>query len=121
MNTRTLATGLLFTFVLLTGVGLYTSATGHDHEEHPADCPLVLGDMALCQAPLAHLEHWQSALLALAADMLVLVAALVFFNWYSIPNKDPQHERFKRRAQQPQRPTLFQELFAQGLLHPKAP
>jgi len=90
--------------------------------EHEAGCLFVPGGAALCAAPLAHLKHWQSAFATILTEILVLLAALVLLGLrFTISKTDPQYERYRVRLRTPIRPPLFQELFAQGILNPKAP
>lgn len=108
-------TSFLFFVAAVTGPVL-TFATPHHH------CPFVAGEMSFCITTLSHLDHWQVAFAAILMELSVLIAiALVFSSrsWslhLQLSSAAPPIPRYRSR-----RPTLFQELFSQGLLHPKAP
>jgi len=120
MNLRTLASIVLVAFVVLAGFGLYMPTMSH--EGHEMGCPFAPGGTAICAAPLAHLEHWQSAFATILAEVLVLAAALIFLGSpFPVPKIDPQYERYRLRARILVRPSLLQELFSGGILNPKAP
>lgn len=120
MNLRTFTSIVLVAFIMLAGFGLYVPTMNHDG--HEMGCPFAPGGTAICAAPLAHLEHWQSAFVTILAETLVLAAALIFLGApFPIPKIDPQYERYRLRARIPVRPPMFQELFSRGILNPKAP
>lgn len=71
---------------------------------------------------LEHVTHWQIAFAAIFAELLVVAAfALVAFQqWELAALPERSHVRIRIRSRAPYRPTLFQELFAQGVIHSKA-
>lgn len=111
---------LLIAFVLTAVFGLYAAVLSPMH--HEMGCPFSPGSVAMCDAALLHLSHWQSAFSAILAEVLVLVAfvAVLFTRTEVIPNiLGPTGWRVLVRA--PSRPTLLQELFSSGILNRKEP
>lgn len=122
MNKRILTTLLLLAFITLAVFGLYLAPMGHMGHDMP--CPFAPGGTAICSMPLAHLEHWQSSLLAVLFEVFVLLSiAFIFLAIRFDPGvgNDPQFERYRLRQRVPIRPPLLQELFSQGILHRKEP
>ena len=121
MNIRTYALTLLIAFSIVAVFGLFLPSM--NHMEHDMGCPFAPGDTALCATPLAHLGHWQTAFTAVLVELLTLfaLAVLVFVHRHLFELHDKQYERHRWREHVPIRPTLFQELFSQGLLNPKVP
>ena len=80
-------------------------------------CPFR-AEMALCSTSvLEHWNHWQSAFVRiLVATLLLIGAALI-----STPHLPPSRNRHIRLRPRVPRPTLYQELFSQGILHRKEP
>ncbi len=120
MSLRALASVVLISFIALAGFGLLMPTMGHDG--HEMGCPFAPGGAAICAAPLVHLKHWQSAFTTILTEVSVLVSALVFLGLpFVIPKFEPQYERYRLYRRAPVRPPLLQELFARGILNPKAP
>lgn len=90
--------------------------------QHETGCLFASGETAVCAATLEHITHWQSAFTAVLAELLVLCAVvLIYFRRFDFFGPDGRrHARF-RFQELPLRPTLFQELFSQGILHRKEP
>lgn len=90
------------------------------HMEHGVGCPSVSGGITICDDVLAHLEQWQSALAATLAELLLLCALVfILFRRSDFETGGFQYERSRSLERVPIRPTLFQELFAQGILNRK--
>lgn len=111
----------LLAFLTVATFDLYLSSATTDH--HAAGCPLMVGQATLCaNSLLAHLDYWQDVFVAVVVNTFALFA-LVILVVVVLPFRLPD----KRRARidlcppKPDRPPLFQELFSQGILHPKAP
>lgn len=119
MSKSFLTSVLLVVFVLMAGFGLFMPMNGH--AGHAAPCPFALGGAALCAAPLAHIEHWQTTFMAVLVETFVLLALAVAFFWrYDL--FDPDVGRGKTSwsfVRASVRPSLLQELFSNGILHPK--
>ena len=112
----------LFVVIILIAVfGLYIPAIGL--MGHEMGCPFSLGETALCTAPLAHLSHWQGTFASILTELLALFALVVALFSFSNRSheKDRERERFRFYIHIPPRPTLFQQLFAKGILNRKAP
>lgn len=84
-------------------------------------CPMM-GNAPACANVFAHISHWQTTLAGTFVEMLVLVVmAFVFVRSFG--------RLFWYRLTRPLRisksvlpiPTIFQELFSQGILNPKVP
>jgi hypothetical protein len=110
---------VLSTFILMTVFGLYLP----HHMGHEMGCPFAPGETAMCAAPFAHIQHWQSSFTSILVELLALVA--IVFVLFTRPDpqrdKDPQYQRFRLRQRIPMRPPLFQELYSQGILNRKEP
>lgn len=121
MKIKRLAPILVFAFVLTAVFGLYLPSMEHvGHEGCPFAAPV---SAAVCAAPLAHLGHWQSSFTAVLSELFVLAAAVFFLvAWFGFTaRQDAQFVRYRLRKRMPRRPTLFQELFARGILNRKEP
>jgi hypothetical protein len=106
-------------FLLIGALGPYFSFPGVGHESH---CPFVAGEMSFCATTLEHLDHWQLAFSAVVVEILVFLGiAIVLSVWpilLLVRQSTAPPNILSRRLR---RPTMLQELFSQGLLHPKAP
>ena len=85
-------------------------------------CPFAMAGASLCGQPLAHLDHWQNTFLSILIEVLAFfmaafVAPVVFF----VLRVGTERQRYRTFAAIPIRPTLFQELFAKGILNRRAP
>lgn len=100
--------------------GLYLTSAMPSH--HDAGCSIIPETVAICDnSLLTHLGHWQSLFTVTLASFFTLLAIVVlaFVVPFKLPDK--QHERLRTRPCVVDRPPLLQELFSQGILHPKAP
>lgn len=109
---RFFASLLIISFFVVFGV----LGTGAHHDAH---CPFMPAALALCSTPAAHVSHWQ-ALFAVALQTILLFAAFVTaYTAYVLPEARKDFYRLKRKPRV--RPTLMQDLFADGILNPKIP
>lgn len=110
---------VLSAFILIAVFGLYMPV----HIGHETGCPFSPGETAMCASSLSHLEHWQSAFVAVLVQLLTLIAVAVVFFVLSKPfaNRSPQYERYRLLERVPVRPPLFQELYSRGILNRKEP
>lgn len=106
-------------FVLMAVFGLYMPG----HVGHEVACPFAPSESAMCASSLSHLQHWQSAFVAVLGELLVLMAAvIVVFVWFKpLVNRSPQYERYRLRERVPLPQSLFQELYSRGILNRKEP
>ncbi|HEY4513997.1 MAG TPA: hypothetical protein VJH69_01590 [Candidatus Paceibacterota bacterium] len=113
-------TMLVLGFIAMAVFGLYMpfAIMGHD-----SGCPLASGGAAICGETLLHISHWQAVFAATLAELTIIFAFVVAVFVF----RDPAHERerdsalyFLHNYTSP-RPTLLQELFAQGILNRRAP
>ena len=121
MNMRTYAIPILIAFCVAAVFGLYLPTTGHaGHEE---GCIFAPGGTAICAAPLAHLEHWQSAFAAVLVELLLFFTlSLIFFTRYDLFDPDVgRHATYRPPKFAPIRPSLLQELYSDGILNRKEP
>lgn len=118
-NLRTYTFIFLVIFVLITVFGLYFPTMSMSGD---SGCPFAVDGTALCAQPLAHIEHWQNNFLTVLVEVLALAALVLvaFFTLYS-PQGNDDRDRYRLRSTVPIRPTLFQELFARGILNRRAP
>jgi hypothetical protein len=120
-NFRTCATIILVIFILMAVFGLYLPLAGM--AGHDMGCPFSFGGESLCPQSLAHVDHWHTAFLTILVDIFILSAiALIVGVFFDLsPEKDIERRRYQIRTSIPIRPTLFQELFARGILNRRAP
>lgn len=120
MKIRTYTVVVLMAFAVVAVFGLYMPTLGH--EGHVVSCPFVPGGTALCGA-LVHLEHWQSAFLAVCAEAFALLAlSSVFLSRYGFFDPDiGRRGAYRALNRSPVPPPLFQELFSAGILNRKEP
>lgn len=104
---------------------------GPIHMAHMADmnmpmehCPFTLGEHALCKMdPFEHLTIWQqftATFLPLIKILTVvsILLALVYFSYHSPPIT---RFLFYLKRERLRVFSLYQQLFSQGILNPKAP
>jgi hypothetical protein len=122
MALRTLAQFLLLLLVSVTLFGLPLSLPNLTHYNH--HCPLTGEEMPLCATVLEHIDHWQTAFASVVATF-ILLAAFVYIartlQFSFLRTLAKVRRRSYLHFHPPDRPTLFQELFSQGLLNPKIP
>jgi hypothetical protein len=119
MNNQTLTFTLLFAFLVMAIFGMYLMPM---HEA--AGCPLMPGEAALCSTSiLEHVGYWQAAFAATLTGFLMLCVGLLLLVAYTRfdPCKEMVRQRFRVHGKSPVRPTLFQELYAHGILNRRAP
>jgi hypothetical protein len=118
---RTLAWGVLIVFAVTACAGTYLMFALPAH--HDAGCPFMPGEAALCSmSPLDHIGHWHTTFAATLAAVLVLLgtAVLLFYGWLRYIKKEVRGKTFYLKRVD-YLPILFQKLFSQGILNPKAP
>ncbi len=88
-----------------------------------AGCPFMLGETALCPTPLTeHIGYWQAAFAATLVGLLALCAGFLLAIRECLDlYRETVRQRFRVRGRNSARPTLFQELYAQGILNRRAP
>lgn len=83
-------------------------------------CPFMQGQATLCpMAVFDHLEHWQSAFATTLVEIISFAVVATFTGLWRIPLS--QNAWLPPPTRKVSRPTLLEELFSQGLLHPRAP
>ena len=107
-------TAAIFVMVVLGPLSILTMS-----ENHEVGCPFMQGQMSICaMSVFDHIEHWQSAFTTTLVDSLPYIAVVAAIGFaYLLPRRNewsPPSPTYTAR------PTLFQELFAQGLLNSKA-
>lgn len=121
MNLRAYTPLLLGIVCLVAVLGMPLMLASPMHDE--VGCPFAMGQAAVCSMGiLEHVAHWQVAFAAIFAELLV-VAALALAtlrHWEPAALPERSYARVRTRSRAPGRPTLFQELFAQGIIHSKA-
>lgn len=108
-------------FVALAVFGLYLPVYGMG----TMDCPFAPGSSSLCDHHFAHLSHWQQMFSAILVDVLVLAAVVVWVLLYrpgvALLALEAGQRGYVRQRDGPDVPSYFQELFATGVLHSRAP
>lgn len=89
------------------------------------NCPFAVGEHSLCAMDLfQHITVWQAFSNVLIPPLQILsftvVVVLVSWLWYYSPPLLEQQLYVKRQRSKPVI-SFYQELFSQGILHPKAP
>lgn len=121
MTLRCILTKLILTtFVLSSLFGMY-GMVSLSHGEH-GTCSPMPGQHMVCVNPLEHLEHWQALYTATFAQTVALAATMMLY-WIGGFALHKTVHAYKNRTgkRAPLRPTIFQELFAKGILHRKVP
>lgn len=120
-------TGIAIAFLLTTmGVSLLHLSAGMDMTGGMTHCPFMTHEEVLCPMDLAdHIAAWKSAFLAVTPTVMVLLSAaalVVFFapHVFVATRRPPilLHRQLRERTYTfVYRP--LQELFSNGILHPK--
>ena len=113
---------VVFAFISLAVFGVLTMVQSHHHEP---GCPFMTGEQSIC--PMGLLEHisaWRSTFTVSIPYIFLLVVNLFFVIslWqftYPPNNLFLISRRLKRNNNSLN--FLYQELFSQGILNPKAP
>jgi hypothetical protein len=121
MTSRTLTCALLVAFITLAVFGLYLPFSAGHASHH--GCPFSIGGTALCDVSLSHIEHWQTALAATLVNAILLATVLFsVYVWFGVVRQtEVQYQRYRTRSKTPERPSLYRELFSDGVLNRKAP
>lgn len=89
---------------------------------HEMGCPFMSGQAAFCATSLLeHIKHWQMAFGTILTELLLaaVLALIVLREWRAAGLREPSIARVRMRSREPDRPTLLQELFSQGILNRK--
>lgn len=90
------------------------------HGTHP--CPFMVGQQSLCPMDTAHhLSSWQTFTTAVFPSIELLVLAVLTVAVFNVSLFSPPRFSYTRQRQQRIPIPLYQTLFSQGILHPKAP
>ncbi len=118
----------LITYVLIGGFGFLHAyqMMEHGHMEM-SPCPFMQGHNVICNMnALGHISSWQAAFTAILSgqslllSFLILTLGLLFdFNLWKPPDRYGLNLRIFNR--QEKIPTLYERLFSEGILNPKAP
>lgn len=113
---------ILVAFITVAVFGILSITPSHTHEP---GCPFMPGEQAIC--PMGLLEHisaWKNIFTVSVpyAVLLILVIFLILSLWFLIHPPNYFFFKYKRLRQVGfAHITLYQELFSQGILNPKAP
>ncbi|OGG72747.1 hypothetical protein A3A38_03750 [Candidatus Kaiserbacteria bacterium RIFCSPLOWO2_01_FULL_53_17] len=120
MNLRAYTPLILGIIVIVAVLGMPLMLASPVHQE--MGCPFAMGQTTICSMSIfEHVAHWRIAFAAIFAELLV-VAALALIavrQWELVALPEPGFVRIRLRSRAPARPTLFQELFSRGIVHPK--
>lgn len=89
---------------------------------HEMGCPFMSGQTAMCTASvLEHMRHWQTAFATILAELLLIAtfALVAMYQWPIAGLPERSFARMRTRIRIPERPTLLQELFSNGILNRK--
>ena len=106
--------------VAVLGMPLVLGAPIH----HENGCPFMPGQSFACATGIfEHITHWQSAFATIFAELFALatLALFVLRKQRIFFFSDQRLGRIQIHTHNPPRPTLFQELFSQGILNRKEP
>lgn len=120
MSLRTYAPLILVIVVIVALLGMPLMLSSPLH--HEMGCPFVPGQVALCATNIfEHITHWQTAFAMILAEILAVVALVLvaLYQWRLVAPPEPGFARIRMRRRVPERPTLLQELFSQGILNRK--
>ncbi|HEY4488430.1 MAG TPA: hypothetical protein VJB97_02845 [Candidatus Paceibacterota bacterium] len=114
MTLRIFIIPLVVALVLIAALGVPLVFGSHD-----AGCPLMPGQDVMCAlGTLEYLRHWQVAFSAVLVALFV-AALISHFSGSTYSLQRPRAFRLEYRRQRPRRPTLLQELYADGILNRK--
>ncbi len=123
-NIKILATLAFIGYLSITLVGMFNIARMTHHELPMHGCPFVIGEHTLCKMGVfEHINLWKvfSTAVPSVSGILLLVSiifAISFFIYHSPPIiRLFLYCKFTYRKTI----TLYQQLFASGVLNPKAP
>lgn len=119
---QTILTLSLIALVGMSGIGML-AITGHHHEP---GCPFMPGEYAICQMDVFdHIAAWHSAFTGILPTILLIALAitLVFAYWLTSCDRPPdlRYAISRRETHAHDTPPPYQELFSNGILHPKSP
>jgi hypothetical protein len=116
--TRVLVSAVLlgvFVTVVVFGLPVLLS-----HPTHHAHCPLQGAQTVMCESTtLEHIGTWQGMFSALLVLVISVLGTLILF--FRFDTRGIERERLRLRIKQvvTTRPTLFQELYSNGILNRK--
>lgn len=111
-------------FLITAGFGFMVPMTMDGHHHEPG-CPFMPGEQSICMmTPLDHIAAWQSTFTTLVPDAVKLVLLALCFvailpQLFRPPDKLRRSLITVFTLDLP--PPLYQQLFSQGILNPKAP
>lgn len=113
--------GGLCALVAYVYLALFGLLAMHHHDMSTVSCPYMVGEHSICQMDtVAHIQAWKEASTSTLPMIQILLASIVLatvFLWYISPPLSPRtHKRYRTVWV-----SLHQQLFSQGILHPKAP
>jgi hypothetical protein len=122
MRGRTILASLLVIALIAGAVfGLYVMVGGHF--THEAGCTFMPASLALCAMPFAHLKDWQAVYSAIFAQVVMLLSLVAVCARGRLlgPLREKLRQSFAFAVlfRAPQRPSLFQELYSDGILNRK--
>lgn len=122
MNPRAYTPLLLGLIVMAAVFGLPLMLSSPMH--HEMGCPFTPAQAAICATSvLEHVKHWQVAFASIFINLLVIASlAFVAARQWNFAHEALQNSAWaKVRDHVPDRPTLLQELYADGILNRKEP
>ncbi len=114
---------LTITFVAIAGFGVFAMPSHH----HEPGCPFMQGEHTICPMNTAeHLSAWQNVFTSTQPTVSLLILStvtLVLVSWRknNLPRMFPIRLKLYSSDSPAVLPSLFQVLFSDGILNPKAP
>lgn len=112
---------ILFILIFLISSGFgFVYAFGMDHHSHQTPCPFMQSHTAICDMNfLKHFSLWKSNFSFVFFSMILVVFALAFYRFSAVFNFSKY--RFYEFRKTFYVKNLYQQLFSEGILNPKAP
>ena len=121
-TTRLLSLIITIAFIAVAGFGLMAMPSHH----HEVGCPFMPGEQVVCPMnAFDHISAWQNMFTTTLPTLVVLLLAIAFVVLIPWENSGPPRvlvrSHLYRRDGPTLPPSLYQELFSSGILHPKIP
>ena len=124
MRTINQYTGALIFLLVLSCMGFgFLLPMSNDGHFHCAQCPFEPGNPSMCiMTPFEHISAWQHMFVGVMSQVLEILALFCLFFWLSAYSFAPPIRKLCFGCQlKIDTPTLYQILFARGILNPKKP
>lgn len=112
---------LLISYIWIAVFGLLQiSFTQMSHGAHP--CPFIAGEQSVCPMDaISHVKKWQTFTMAIILVIKIFIFACFAIALFLIFSFYKYYPLFTRQKQESIPIPLYQLLFSDGILHPRAP